>query len=163
MNTRTVLHQARLGLVVYLMASALMASVCAASPLRHARAEDALWLTQTLIAQENALNHAYNTCDLHRLRAKLFAGTRIDLPHGRYIDPILEARDRICGHLHLQLVADSLVIKAVGDDSALVTGTEYFSAIGATSIAAQGSRFAQLWTLDRGHWRMAWIRRYPLD
>ncbi|EIL90902.1 nuclear transport factor 2 family protein [Rhodanobacter sp. 115] len=157
MNTRTVLHPTGFGLAVCLIATA-----CAASPSRHSRTDDAAWLTRTLITRESALSSAYNTCHLHALRDAVFAGTRIRLQNGRRIDPVREARDHICNHLHRQVTPDSVAVRAVGDDSALVTGTQRFCAIGVTPCTAPGSHFAHLWTLDRGHWRMGWMRRDPI-
>lgn len=157
MNTRIALRHTGLGLAVCLIATA-----CAASPLQRSRADDAAWLTRTLIAWESVLSRAYNACHLHALRDALFAGTRIRLPDKHRIDPVREARDHICNHLHRQVTPGSLLVRAVGDDSALVTGTQRFCAIGSTSCTALGSHFAHLWTLDHGHWRMGWMRRYPI-
>lgn len=153
MDIRTALRRTLPGLLVIASATA-----CAANP---PRTPDAAWLRRTLAAQEAGLSRAYNHCHLHALRADLFAGTRIGLPDGRRIDPVLEARERICHRLHRQVVSGSLVVRAVGDDSALVTGTQRFCAVGNAPCHDPGSRFAQLWTLDRGHWRIGWMRRYP--
>jgi hypothetical protein len=158
MKTRTALRCATFGLTICLTATARPAS--AASSLHVA---DGSWLSRTLVAREAALSRAYNTCNLHALHASLFAGTTIEAPDGRRIDPLIEARDRICGHLHRQVMPGSLSVGAVGDDSALVSGRQRFCAIGVTPCAERGSTFAELWTLDRGHWRLGWMRRlaYP--
>ena len=152
METRTVLRRA-ISATVSLVATAAFASP--ASPGH--RADDA-WLRQALMAREAALTRAYNTCNLHALRASLFAGTTIQTPDGRRIDPVTEARERICGHRHRQVMPGSLTVRAVGDDSALVVGRQRFCGNDAGYCAGQGSKFAQLWTLDRGHWRLAWMR-----
>lgn len=143
---------------VVLLALASTAA-CASSP---PPSQDMRWLRRTLVAQEAALSRAYNHCHLHALRAALFAGTTIVLPDGRHIDPVIEARDQICGKRHRQVMAGSLRVRAVGDDSALVTGRQRFCPVGDVPCTTPGSRFVQLWTLDRGHWRMGWIRRTPL-
>ncbi len=155
MKIRTALRRATFGLAVCLTATA-----CPASPPSSQRVAEGSWLSRTLVAREAALSRAYNTCHLHALRASLFAGTTIETPDGRRIDPMIEARDRICGHLHRQVMPGSLSVRAVGDDSALVTGMQRFCAIGASPCAEQGSGFAQLWSMDRGHWRLGWMRRF---
>lgn len=155
MKTRTAMRCAAFGLSACLSATAFPASP---APSQHAA--DGSWLSRTLAAREAALSRAYNTCNLHALRASLFAGTTIETPDGRRIDPLIEARERTCGHLRRQVMPGSLSVRAVGDDSALVTGRQRFCAVGAGPCAEQGSKFSQLWTLDRGHWRLAWMRRF---
>lgn len=154
MENRTVLHRAIAATAISLVASAAFASP--ASP-RH-RADEA-WLRQTLAVREAALTRAYDTCNLHALRASVFAGTRVATPDGRRIDPLTEARDRICGRLRREVVPGSLSVRAVGDDSALVSGVQRFCAIDGRPCAAPGGRFVQLWTLDHGQWRMGWMKR----
>ncbi|MGN6706952.1 MAG: nuclear transport factor 2 family protein [Rhodanobacter sp.] len=155
METRTVLRRAISATTV-----SLVATVAFPSPASPGHLTDDAWLRQTIMAREAALTRAYNTCNLHALRASLFAGTSIETPDGRRVDPVIEARDRICGHLRRQVMPGSLTVRAVGDDSALVTGTQRFCGKDAGSCAVQGSKFAQLWTLDRGHWRLGWMRRF---
>lgn len=155
MKTCTAVRCAAFGL-----SACLSATACPASPPPPRLAADGSWLSRTLAAREAALSHAYNTCNLHALRASLFAGTTIETPDGRHIDPLIEARERICGHLRRQVIRGSLSVRAVGDDSALVNGRQRFCAIGASPCAEQGSKFSQLWTLDRGHWRLAWMRGF---
>lgn len=157
MNTRNALRPAGLGLAVCLAATA-----CTASQVQRSRADDAAWLTRTLVSREAALSRSYNTCHLHALRETILAGTRIRLPGTHRIDPVREARDRICNHLHRQVTPGSLMVRAVGDNSALVTGTQRFCAIGVTPCKAPGSHFAHLWTLDHAHWRLGWMRRHPI-
>lgn len=154
METRIVLRHAIAATAISLVASAAIASP--ASP--GDRTNDA-WLRQTLAAREAALTRAYDTCNLHALRASVFAGTRVATPDGRRIDPLTEARDRICGRLRREVVPGSLSVRAVGDDSALVSGVQRFCAIDGRPCAAPGGRFVQLWTLDQGQWRMGWMKR----
>ena len=154
MKTSIAIHRAALGLTACLSIAACNASSVARNT------DDIAWLKRTLAAQEAALSRAYDTCNLHALRDRLFAGTSIETPDGQRIDPVIEARDRFCGRLHRQVLPGSLTVRAVGDDSALVVGMQRFCPIGADSCAELGSRFAQLWTLDRGHWRMGWMRRF---
>lgn len=155
MKMRTALRCATFGLTICLSATAFPAS---SAPSRHVAAGS--WLSRTLAAREAALSHAYNSCNLHALRASLFAGTTIETPDGERIDPLIEARQRICGHRRRQVMRGSLSVRAVGDDSALVTGRQRFCAVGASPCTERGSTFAELWTLDRGHWRLAWMRRF---
>lgn len=154
MESCTVLHR-----VIAATAINLVATAALASPASPGHRTDDAWLDQTLTAREDALTHAYNTCNLHALRASVFAGTRISTPDGRRIDPVIDARDRVCGRLHRQVMTDSLSVRAVGDDNALVTGKQRFCTIDASSCAERWSKFAELWTLGRGYWRMRWIRR----
>lgn len=154
MKTRTALCCVTVGLAVCLTTTARPASP---DPSLHVA--DGSWLSRTLVARQAALNRAYNTCNLHALRASLFAGTTIETPDGRRLDPVTDARDRICDHLRRQVLPGSLSVRAVGDDSALVTGMQRFCAIDASPCMEQGSAFAQLWTLDRSHWRLGWMRR----
>ncbi len=155
MKTRSARRFAAFGLSACLSATACPASAAPPRP-----AADGSWLSRTLAAREAALSHAYNSCNLHALRASLFAGTTIETPDGGRVDPLIEARQRICGHRHRQVMAGSLSVRAVGDDSALVSGRQRFCAVGAGTCAEQASKFAELWTLDRGHWRLAWMRRF---
>lgn len=155
MNMRTALRCATFGLY-----ACLTVTVCPASPAPLQHVADGSWLSRTLVAREAVLTRAYNTCNLHALRANLFAGTTITTPDGQRIDPVIEARDRICGRLHRRLIPGSLSVRAVGDDSALVTGMQRFCPVEAGHCAVQDSRFAELWTRGQGRWRMAWMRRY---
>lgn len=152
METRAVLRR-----TLSASAMGLVAFAAHASP-RHR--SDGAWLCQALVRREAALTRAYNTCNLHALRASLFVGTTIETSDGRHVDPVAEARDRICGRLHRQVISGTLSVRGVGDDSALVTGTQRFCVVEARPCAAPGGRFAQLWTLDRGHWRMGWMHRF---
>jgi hypothetical protein len=154
MENRTVLHRVILATAISLVASAAFASP--ASPDH--RADDA-WLHQTLTAREAALTRAYNTCNLHALRASLFAGTRISRPEGPRIDPVIEAHDRICGRRRREVLGDSLHVQAVGDHAALVTGIQRFCPLGAEPCHASGVEFARLWILGGGRWRIGWMRR----
>lgn len=154
MENRTVLHRA-----IAAAATSLVASAAFASPASPGHRTDEAWLRQTLAAREAALTRAYDTCNLHALRASVFAGTRVATPDGRRIDPLTEARDRICGRLRREVVPGSLSVRAVGDDSALVSGVQRFCAIDGRPCAAPGGRFVQLWTLDHGQWRMGWMKR----
>jgi len=153
METRTVLRHAIAATAISLVASAAIASP--ASP--DDRTNDA-WLRQTLAAREAALTRAYNTCNLHALRASVFAGTTVTAPNGTRVDPVIDARDRVCGRLRREVVPGSLSVRAVGDDSAWVSGRQRFCAAGSDSCAVPGRRFVQLWTLDHGKWRMGWIK-----
>lgn len=136
--------------------AAVTTAVCA-EPAPHQ--QDTTWLRRTLVAREAALNRAYNRCHLHALRAALFAGARIELADGRRLDPVLEARRQLCGQRRREVRAGGLVVRAIGDDSALVSGVERFCAVGSATCTAPALHFAQLWTLDRGHWRIDWIWR----
>lgn len=158
MNTRSALRHTGLGLTVCLAAAA-----CTTSLRQRSSADDADWLTRTLIGREAALSRTYNTCHLHALRDTILAGTLVRMPDGRRLDPVREARDRICGHRHRQTVPGSLIVRAVGYNSALVTGTQRFCAIGVTPCTGPGAQFAHLWTLANGQWRLDWIRRYPMN
>ncbi len=155
MKTRTALRCATFGLYACLSATAF-----SASPAPSQYVADGSWLSRTLVSREAALSRAYNTCNLHGLHASLFAGTTIESPDGRRIGPMIEARHRICGHLRRQVMPGSLSVRAVGDDSALVIGRQRFCVVGVSPCAERGSTFAQLWTLDRGHWRLGWMRRF---
>ncbi len=152
METRTVLFRAILATAIGLVASTAIASP--ASP--GDRTNDA-WLRQTLAAREAALTRAYNACNLHALRASVFAGTTVTAPNGTRVDPVIDARDRVCSRLRREVVPGSLSVRAVGDDSALVSGRQRFCVIDGGSCAAPDERFVQLWTLDHGKWRMGWI------
>lgn len=125
-----------------------------ASPVSLSDRGDYAWLRQTLAEREAALTRAYNTCNLHALRASAFAGTTILTPDGRHIDPVIDARDRVCGHLRREVIPGSITVRAVGDDSALVSGKQRFCAIGEGPCNVPSARFVQLWTLDHGQWRM---------
>lgn len=149
MRIRTVLHRAILATAISLVACAAFAS-----PVSPGYRVDHAWLRQTLAAREAALTRAYNTCNLHALRASVFAGTTITTPDGRHIDPVIDARDRVCGRLRREVMPGSLTVRAVGDDSALVSGRQRFCAIEGGPCAVPGGRFVQLWTLDHGQWRM---------
>jgi hypothetical protein len=149
MEIHTVLHCA-------ILATAISLAACAAcaSPVPPGHRVDHAWLRQTLTAREAALTRAYNTCNLHALRASVFAGTTITTLDGRHIDPVIDARDRVCGRLRREVVSGSLSVRAVGDDSALVSGVQRFCVIDSGSCSARGGRFVELWTLDHGKWRM---------
>ncbi len=151
MENRIVLRRA-----ISATAISLVASFAFASPGH--RADDA-WLRQTLAAREAALTRAYNTCNLHALRASVFTGITITVPDGHRIDPVIDARNHVCSRLHREVMPGSLRVRAVGDDSALVSGMQRFCAIDASSCAQRWSKFAELWTLGRGYWRMGWIGR----
>lgn len=155
MNMLAALRCATFGLY-----ACLIATVCPASPAPLQHVADGSWLSRTLVAREAALSRAYNTCNLHALRASLFAGTTITTPEGQRIDPVIEARDRLCGRRHRQVMPGSLSVRAVGDDSALVIGRQRFCVVGVSPCAERGSTFAELWTLDRGLWRLGWMRRF---
>jgi hypothetical protein len=155
METVAVIRRAIFATTVNLVATAAFAS-----PASSGYRTDNAWLFHVITAREVALSRVYNTCNLHALRASLFAGTTIQTPGGRRIHPVTEARDRICGHRHRQVMPGSLTVRAVGNDSALVVGMQRFCGNAAGTCAVQGSKFAQLWTLDRGHWRLAWMRRF---
>ncbi|RCS30655.1 nuclear transport factor 2 family protein [Rhodanobacter denitrificans] len=150
MKIRTVLRHA-----IAATAISMVATTAFASPAPPGHRTDDAWLRQALIAREGALTHAYNTCNLHALRASLFAGTALRAPDGRHIDPVIDARDRVCGRLHRQVMPGSLSVRGMGDDSALVNGTQCFCAINSVSCSTRGERFVHLWTLDHGLWRMS--------
>ncbi len=147
------LRRTAFGLSVFLLVSA-----CSTSPSPRPQAADS-WLSRTVATREAAMSRAYNTCNLHALRASLFAGTTIGMPDGRRIEPVIEARDRICANLHREVLPGSMTVRAIGDDSALITGTQRFCAIGASQCVQEGARFAHLWTLNGGGWRVRWISR----
>lgn len=153
METRTVLRHA-----IAATAISLVASTAIASPASPGDRTNDPWLRQTLAAREAALTRAYNSCDLHALRASIFAGTTISTPDARRIDPVIDVRDRVCGRLHREVTPGSLSVRAVGDDSALVSGAQRFCAIGGGACATPDGRFVQLWTLDHGQWRMGWMK-----
>jgi len=155
MGTLTLLRHAMYGTMI-----SMIASVGFAASAANSHRTDGGWLRQTLVAREAALSRAYNTCNLHALRASLFAGTAIITPDGQRIDPVIDARDRICARLDRQLIPGSVSVRALGDDSALVTGMQRFCGVKARPCAVQGSKFVHLWTLDHGHWRIGWMRRY---
>jgi hypothetical protein len=152
MEIRTVLHCA-------ILATAISLAACA-SLVSPGHRVDHAWLRQTLTAREAALTRAYNTCNLHALRASVFAGTTITTPDGRHVDPVIDARDRVCGRMRREVVSGSLSVRAVGDDSAVVIGVQRFCVIGRGPCSARGSRFVQLWTLDHGKWRMGLMRHF---
>lgn len=154
MENRTVLHR-----VILVTTISLGASAAFALPASAGHRADAAWLRLTLTAREDALTRAYNTCNLHVLRARVFAGTTLTTPDGRHVDPVIDARDRVCGRLRREVMPGSLKVRAVGDDSALVSGMQRFCAIDAGSCTVRWSKFAALWTDGRGTWRMGWIRR----
>lgn len=149
MKKCTALRRTAFGLSVCLIATA-----CSVLPKQREQAAADPWLTRTLAAREAAMGRAYDTCNLHALRASLFAGTTIGLPDGRHVDPVIEARDHICAHLHREVLPGSLTVRAIGDDSALVTGTQRFCAIDASHCTQEGAQFAHLWTLNGGGWRV---------
>ncbi|MDE2155729.1 MAG: nuclear transport factor 2 family protein [Xanthomonadaceae bacterium] len=151
MENRTVLYCSATVMAINLVFSTVLAS--SVSQGHH----DDAWLYQTLTAREAALTRAYDTCNLHALRASLFAGTTVTTPDGRHIDPVIDARDHVCGRLHREVVPGSLVVRALGDDSALVSGVQRFCANDSDSCSEKGERFFQLWTLGHGHWRMGVI------
>lgn len=154
MESRTVLHRVIAATAINLIATAALASPASPGPRT-----DEVWLRQTLTAREAALTHAYNTCNLHALRASVFAGTTLTTPDGRRVDPVIDARDRVCARLRREVVPGSLSVRAVGDDSALVSGEQRFCAIDGGPCAVPDIRFVQLWTLDHGQWRMGWMKR----
>lgn len=154
MKKCSALRRTALGLSVCLLVNA-----CSTSPSSRPPSADDAWLSRTLAAREAAMSRAYNTCNLHALRASLFAGTTIGMPDGRRIEPVIEARDRVCAHLHREVLPGSLTVRAIDDDSALVTGTQRFCAIGASHCVQDGAQFAHLWTLNGGRWRVRWISR----
>lgn len=153
MENRTVLHRA-----IAAAAISLVASAAFASPASPGHRTDETWLRQTLAAREAALTRAYDTCNLHALRASVFAGTTVATPGGHSVDPVIDARERVCGQLRREVVPGSLVVRAVGDDSALVSGRQRYCIVDGDTCVAHGRRFVQLWTLDHGQWRMGWIR-----
>ena len=155
MKKRTVLRHAGLGLFVCLTTAA-----CTVSPARRPQAPADSWLNRTLAVRETTLSQAYDTCNLHALRASLFAGTTIGTPEGRRINPVIEARDHICGKLHREVLPASLVVRPLGDHSALVTGTQRFCPIGARPCVQKGERFTHLWALDAEGWRMLSMCRF---
>lgn len=147
MENRTVL-QCTVTAISLIAATAFASSV----PPGH-RADDA-WLHQTLTAREAALTRDFNTCNLHALRASLFAGTTVTRPDSRQIDPVIDARDRVCGRLHREVVPGSLAVRALGDDSALVSGVQRFCPNDSESCSERGQKFIQVWTQGHGRWRM---------
>ncbi|MDQ6647105.1 MAG: nuclear transport factor 2 family protein [Pseudomonadota bacterium] len=154
MKKFTALRRAAFGLSMCLMATA-----CAVSPSPRQQAATDPWLSRTLVAQEAAISRAYNSCNLHALRASLFAGTMIGMPDGRRVDPLIEARDRICAHLHREVLPGSLSVRPIGDDSALVIGMQRFCGIVGDRCSQEGSQFTHLWTLNGEGWRVRWMRR----
>jgi len=120
------------------------------------------WLARTLAAQEAALSHAYNDCRLHRLRAYMLQGAFVAGADGRRIDPLKEARERICGRMRRDVVAESLVVRPIGNAGALVAGEERFCPVGEAGCAAPPTRFLAQWARYDGAWRVAWIRRLPV-
>ena len=155
MKKRIALYRVAFGLSICLITAA-----CSVSPALRQQAAADSWLSRALSAREAKLSHAYNTCNLRALRASLYAGTTIGTPDGRRIDPVIEARDNICGHLHREVLPGSLTVRPLGDHSALVTGTQRFCAIDASHCEQKGHRFAHLWTLDGGDWQMQRICRF---
>ena len=155
MKKRTALHRA-----AFALSACLITTACSVSPALRQQAAADSWLNRTLPAREAELSRAYNTCNLHALRASMYAGTTIGTPDGRHIDPVIEARDRICGHLHREVLPGSLTVRPVGDHSALVTGTQRFCTIGTRHCGQKGYRFAHLWTLDGGDWQMQRMCRF---
>ena len=147
MENRTVLH-------CVFAAISLVGSTTLASTVSKGIRADEGWLHQTLTAREATLTRAYNTCNLHALRASLFAGTTVTTPDGRRVDPVIDARDHVCGRLRREVVPGSLAVRALGDDSALVSGMQRFCANESDSCSEKGERFVHLWTLGDGHWRM---------
>ncbi|MDO1528757.1 nuclear transport factor 2 family protein [Fulvimonas sp. R45] len=150
MEIRTILRHA-----IVATAISTVATAAVASPPSPGRRTDDAWLRQALIAREGALSRAYDTCNLHALRASLFAGTVLGTPDGRRIDPVIDARDRVCGRLHRHVTPGSLSVRGVGDDSAWVDGMQRFCALAGGSCSTRGERFVHLWTLDHGQWRMS--------
>lgn len=136
------------------MAISLVAYAAFASPVSPSDRGDYAWLRQTLAERESALTRAYNTCNLHALRASVFAGTTILTPDGRHIDPVIDARDHVCGRLLREVAPGSLVVRALGDDSALVSGVQRFCASDSDSCPEKDETFVHLWTLGQEHWRM---------
>lgn len=143
----------------FVSAMSLIASAAVASPAAPDHGATDAWLRRTLVAREAALTHAYNTCNLHALRASLYAGTRIGTPEGARIDPVIEARDRICRQRQRELFTDSVQVQAVGDHAALVTGVQRFCPLGGAPCHTPGTKFARLWILGGGRWRLGWMRR----
>lgn len=155
MKIRTVLCRTILAIAI-----SLVAYVSFASPVSPSDRGDYAWLRQALTEREAALTRAYNTCNLHALRASVFAGTTILTPDGRHIDPVIDARDRVCSHLRREVVPGSITVRAVGDDSALVSGKQRFCTIGEGPCNVPSARFAQLWTLYQGQWRMGLMHNF---
>lgn len=153
MENRTALYRAVLATAI-----SLVASTAFASPASPDHGNDHAWLRRILTAREAALTHAYNTCNLHALRASMFAGTATRTPGGRRVDPVIDAHDRVCSHLRREVTPGSLSVRAVGDDSALVSGRQRYCAIDGDSCVGQGQRFIQLWTLDHGRWLIGWMK-----
>lgn len=147
MENRTVLH-------CTVIAISLIAATASASSLPSGHRADDAWLHQTLIAREAALTRDYNTCNLHALRASLFAGTTVTRSDSRKIDPVMDARDRVCGRLHREVVPGSLVVRALGDDSALVSGLQRFCPNDSDPCSERDQKFVHVWTLGQGDWRM---------
>lgn len=155
MKIRTVLCRAILAMAISLVACATFAS-----PVSLSDRVDYAWLRQTLAEREAALTRSYNTCNLHALRASAFAGTTILTPDGQHIDLVIDARDRVCGHLRREVIPGSITVRAVGDDSALVSGRQRFCAIEGGPCEVSSGRFVQLWTLDHGQWRMGLMHNF---
>lgn len=141
-----------------------LASVAIGSPPPQPRqAGDTPWLARTLAAQEAALSRAYNDCRLHRLRAYMLQGAFVAEPDGRRVDPMKEARERICGRMRRDVVAESLVVRPIGNTGALVAGQERFCPVGEAFCAAPPTRFLAQWARYDGAWRVAWIRRLAVS
>lgn len=157
MNLRTAFHCFGLCLA-FGLASAAGCPTLSAQPQR---AGDTAWLARTLATQEAVLSQAYNACDLHRLRAYILQGASVATPDGRRVDPLKEARGRICGRMRRNIVAGSLVVRPVGNTGALVVGEERFCPVGKASCSAPSNRFVARWARYDRAWRVAWIRRLP--